>query len=410
MKNFKTPFSRFRKIHKRIEPHHSTIHIKAWTDGLEIEQEAEKQLFNISKLDIIHNHIAVMPDVHYGIGATVGSVIPTLNAVIPSAVGVDIGCGMKAIKTTLNAVDLPDSLKKLRTKIEEEIPVGFEGWVHLPKSVVKIWKYSLEEEFKIICSKYPIFEKSNHVNHLGTLGGGNHFIEICLDEEDHVWFMLHSGSRGIGNRIGNKFIEIAKEDMRAHIKNLPDSNLAYLKEGTKHFDDYIFAVDWAQRYAKFNRLLMMENLINIVKQVLKKDFNCDEMIVDCHHNYVQKELHFGKEVYLTRKGAVSAEKGRYGIIPGSMGERSFIVRGKGNPESFNSCSHGAGRKMSRNEAKSKFTIEDHERATKGVECRKDENIIDETPKAYKDIDKVMKAQEDLVEIIHTLKQILCVKG
>lgn len=399
-----------RKIHKVIEPNYPSVHIKAWTNGLEIEEKAYSQVIGISKLGIIHNHIALMPDVHYGIGATVGSVIPTIGAIIPSAVGVDIGCGMQAIKTDLKAKDLPDSLKSLRDKIEKEIPLGMKGWDNVPKFVGSLWDRHLEKEFQILTSKYPTFEKSNNVNHLGTLGTGNHFIEICLDETDTIWLMLHSGSRGIGNKIGRTFIELAKKDMKKHLRNLPDEDLAYFRESSEYFDDYVFAVNWAQKYAQINRQAMMNHLISIIKSNLKLNFNVNEMVVDCHHNYVQKEFHFGKEVYLTRKGAVSAEKGKYGIIPGSMGERSFIVRGKGNPDSFNSCSHGAGRIMSRGEAKLKFTIQDHEISTKGVECRKDSHILDETPKAYKDIDKVMKAQEDLIEIVYTLKQILCVKG
>jgi len=243
----------------------------------------------------------------------------------------------------------------------------------------------------------------------GTLGGGNHFIEICLDTEDRVWVMLHSGSRGVGNVIGRYFIEVAKEDMRVHHINLKDRNLAYLSEGTQHFDDYVHAVSWAQNYARANRDTMMKLVLNVLRRHLGK-FGIKEQAINCHHNYVQRENHFGENVWVTRKGAVSAREGELGIIPGSMGARSFIVRGKGNAESFHSCSHGAGRVMSRGKAKNAITVDQHKEATKGVECRKDKGVLDESPAAYKDIDAVMAAQEDLVEVVHTLKQILCVKG
>jgi tRNA-splicing ligase RtcB len=395
--------------------------VKMWTEGVPVEPEAKQQLLNTAKMPFIYKHIAVMPDVHLGKGSTIGSVIPTLGAVIPAAVGVDIGCGMMAAKTTLRASDLPDNLGPLRSAIEKAIPHGLtsktrnykgrdEGsWHDAPRTVDQAW-LQLKDEFDVICEKTPKLRHTNNYKHLGTLGSGNHFIEVCLDEEGAVWFMLHSGSRGVGNAIGTYFIELAKQDMRAHIANLPDQDLAYLKEGTKHYDDYVEAVGWAQRFARINREVMMQNLIAAVRTVIRRSFETHVEAINCHHNYVQKERHFGRDVLVTRKGAVSAREGELGIIPGSMGAKSYIVRGKGNPESFHSCSHGAGRTMSRNEAKRRFTLADQERATRGVECRKDAAVIDEIPMAYKDIDAVMLAQQDLVEVVHTLKQVVCVKG
>jgi tRNA-splicing ligase RtcB len=368
--------------------------------------------------------MAAMPDVHLGKGSTIGSVIPTLGAVIPAAVGVDIGCGMMAAKTTLAARDLPDNLGPLRSAIERAVPHGMSpktrarggafgrdkgSWDRPPQAVDTAW-LALKDEFERICQKTPKLRNSNNHKHLGTLGSGNHFVEICLDEEGFVWFMLHSGSRGVGNAIGSHFIELAKRDMRTHIANLPDQDLAYLREGTQHYDDYVEAVGWAQRFARMNREVMMRNLIAAVRTVIGKPFETHLEAVNCHHNYVQKEYHFGQDVLVTRKGAVSARAGELGIIPGSMGAKSFIVRGKGNPDSFHSCSHGAGRVMSRTEAKRRYSVEDQVRATEGVECRKDAEVIDEIPMAYKDIDAVMQAQSDLVEVVHTLKQIVCVKG
>ena len=389
----------------------SNVPIKAWTQGVQFESKAMEQAKNIASLPFIHKHVAIMPDVHYGIGATVGSVIPTIDAIIPAAVGVDIGCGMIAQKLKFTANQLPNNLADLRNKIESAIPVGSAGWndIGFPRSILYAWTNYLYPEFSSICKKYPQFEKANHVNHLASLGGGNHFIEICLDENDNVWVVLHSGSRGIGNLIGRTFIEKAREDMRKWHINLPDIDLAYIPEGTDHFNDYVQAMNWAQNFAGNNRILMMD----IICSILFSEFNCtsdETTVINCHHNYVQMENHFGRNVWLTRKGAVRAREGDLGIIPGSMGARSYIVRGKGNPDSFNSCSHGAGRVMSRGEAKKKFDINDHLAATIGVECRKDIGVIDETPGAYKDIDAVMEAQKDLVEIVHTLKQVLCIKG
>ncbi len=392
--------------------------IKAWIKGVELEEQAKQQLFNIASLPFIHNHVAIMPDVHWGMGATVGSVIPTIGAVIPAAVGVDIGCGMMAVKTSLNAADLPDNLSTLRTAIEKKIPHGRTNngkrgdrgaWTNVPEQYVKNFDF---KGLELIVEKHPkIIDAANRApHHIGTLGTGNHFIEICLDLNNSVWLMLHSGSRGIGNRIGTYFIELAKEDLKNAGVSLIDLDLAYLTEGTKYFDDYIEAVRWAQHFARINREIMMEACIKAMHNIINKFFTSDLMVVNCHHNYVKKEHHFDKDVWLTRKGAVCASEGVLGIIPGSMGARSFIVRGKGNKDSFESCSHGAGRRISRTEAKRKYTLKDHIKATEGVECRKDLDVIDETPMAYKDIDKVMAAQSDLIEVVYTLKQVLCVKG
>jgi len=392
--------------------------VKMWTRGVPVEDEARRQLANTAQMPFIFRHLAVMPDVHVGKGSTIGSVIPTVGAIIPAAVGVDIGCGMMAVKTSLHAADLPDSLGPLRSAIEHAVPHGRtsqrgrhdEGaWGHAPAQVDDAWA-GLAADFRRITDKYPRLARTNNRNHLGTLGTGNHFIEVCLDEAQSVWFMLHSGSRGVGNAIGTTFIELAQQDMRQHLANLPDRDLAYLVEGSRHYDDYVFAVSWAQQYARCNRELMMASVLEAARRVLGRSFQAQMEAVNCHHNYVQKEHHFGTDVLVTRKGAVSAREGELGIIPGSMGARSFIVRGKGNPESFCSCSHGAGRTMSRSEARRRFSVADQVRATEGVECRKDANVIDEIPMAYKDIDAVMAAQSDLVEIVHTLSQVVCVKG
>ena len=392
--------------------------IKAWTRGVPVEDAARRQLENIARLPVVHRHVAVMPDVHLGKGATIGSVIPTKGAIIPAAVGVDIGCGMMAVRTSMEAKRLPDTLAPLRSAIEKAVPHGRTrggrkhdkgAWGRPPPQVERAW-VQLADEFEEICDKHRAIRRTNNVVHLGTLGTGNHFVEVCLDEEDRVWFMLHSGSRGVGNRIGSTFIEKAKDDMGVHLKNLPDRDLAYLREGTQHFDDYVQAVGWAQRYARLNRELMMAATLKAANKVLGFSFKKTELAVNCHHNYVQREQHFGTEVWLTRKGAVSAKKGQLGIIPGSMGARSYIVRGRGHAESFHSCSHGAGRAMSRGQARRTFTLKDHRRMTAHVECRKDKDVIDETPAAYKDIEAVMRAQSDLVEVVHTLRQVVCVKG
>ncbi|WP_300655211.1 RtcB family protein [Pseudomonas sp.] len=390
--------------------------VKLWTQGVPLEAQARQQLLETASLPFIFKHLAVMPDVHLGKGSTIGSVIPTIGAIIPAAVGVDIGCGMIAVRTSLQASDLPDNLHRLRSAIEQAVPHGKTfgkhdqgAWQRVPAAADRAWAM-LAGRFRAITDKHPRLEKTNNRVHLGTLGGGNHFIEVCLDEQDRVWFMLHSGSRGVGNAIGTLFIELAQADMRQQLGNLPNKDLAYLEEGSRHFADYVEAVGWAQDFAQQNRALMMEAVIAAARQVIGKPFEVNLEAVNCHHNYVQREHHFGQDVLITRKGALSARKGELGIIPGSMGAKSFIVRGLGNPQAFNSCSHGAGRVMSRSQAKKLFTIEDQIRTTAHVECRKDKAVIDEIPLAYKDIDAVMQAQSDLVEVVHTLRQVVCVKG
>lgn len=394
------------------------VPIKMWTRGVPVDDKARAQLTRAAQMPFVFRHVAAMPDVHVGIGATVGSVIPTKGAVIPAAVGVDIGCGMMAARTSLVASDLPDGLGRIRAAIERAVPHGREvgrgkrdtgAWGDPPPAIVEAWT-SLAERFARITAKYPKLEKANSLAHLGTLGTGNHFIELCLDEAVQVWVMLHSGSRGIGNAIGSFFIELAKQDMRRWFINLPDEDLAYFPEGTEHFADYVEAVGWAQDFAALNRRMMMTNIIRALRAEIAKPFDAELEAVNCHHNYVTRENHFGENVLVTRKGAVRAAKGAMGIIPGSMGAKSFIVRGLGHAESFESCSHGAGRVMSRNEAKRQVSLAEHVADTAGVECRKDAAVIDETPRAYKPIEAVMAAQADLVEIVHTLKQVVCVKG
>ncbi len=397
--------------------HEGGLPIKAWVKGVPLEDAARQQLVNVASLPFIHKHIAAMPDVHWGMGTTIGSVIPTKGAIIPAAVGVDIGCGMMAVQTTLRADQLPDSLTATRSDIEAAVPHGRTdnggkndrgAWGEIPSGPGNRWS-GLSDRYAAITDKHPKALAPNNARHMGTLGTGNHFIEVCLDEGDQVWVMLHSGSRGCGNRIGTYFIQAAKKEMERWFINLPDKDLAYLVEGSELFDDYIEAVEWAQDYAYENRKEMMSATLAALRNTLP-DFAVTDMAVNCHHNYATKENHFGANVWLTRKGAVRAREGDLGIIPGSMGVRSYIVRGKGNPVSFCSCSHGAGRAMSRGQAKKEFSLEDHAKATEGVECRKDADVIDETPGAYKDIDAVMAAQADLVEVVHTLKQVICVKG
>lgn len=393
--------------------------IKAWTKGVDLDEKAAGQLRNVASMPFIYKWVAAMPDAHWGMGATVGSVIATKGAIIPAAVGVDLGCGMVASRTNLTASDLPDNLHGVRTAIETAIPHGRTengrgndkgGWgTRFPEPVAHAWS-TLKDGFDAIVAKHPKIDGANHVAHLGTLGTGNHFIEICLDTEQNVWIMLHSGSRGVGNRIGSYFIEKAKQDMRRWFINLPDEDLAYIPEGSEFFGDYWRAVKWAQEFAALNRSTMLRAVYVALEGELARPVSETTEVVNCHHNYIAKEHHYDSNVYVTRKGAVRAQVGDMGIIPGSMGAKSFIVRGKGNPESFNSCSHGAGRVMSRGQAKREITMEEHAKAVAGVECRIDADVIDESPRAYKDIDAVMAAQSDLVEIVHTLKQVVCVKG
>jgi len=396
-------------IIKTISDTRVPVHI--WTD--EIEQKAETQLRNIASLPFIHHHVAAMPDVHLGIGATVGSVIPTRKAIIPASVGVDIGCGMMAIKTSLTARHLPDNLAAVRHAIERAVPVGFDMHQHARVATDSAQKVSAG--LHQILDKYPklISRKAEKAlkwaRQIGTLGGGNHFIEVCLDTAGTMWVMLHSGSRGIGNQIGSHFIAAAKTELEKRGVTLPDKNLAWFDEGTELFNDYVFAVEWAQNYAATNREVMMANVIKAMRATLP-EFELTDMAINCHHNYVAKERHFDADVYVTRKGAIRAGEGELGIIPGSMGARSYIVKGKGNADAFHSCAHGAGRKMSRTQARKTFNRDDLVKQTHGVECRKDKAVIDEIPAAYKDIDAVMANQQDLVEVVATLKQVVCVKG
>ncbi len=394
------------------------VPVKIWTS--DVEHEAIQQLLNVAQLPIIHGHIAAMPDVHAGIGATVGSVIPTKAAIIPAAVGVDIGCGMNAVRLSIKAGELPDNLYRVRSAIEAAVPVGFsmhdagkvKGSQHARTARV------LDQRLDNIVAKHPALMKMQKrfndtwVCQLGTLGGGNHFIELCIDQEQFVWVMLHSGSRGTGNIMGRYFIEAARKDMRRHKQNLPDADLAYFAEGSEWFDDYVEAVDWAQDYAFLNRREMMRLVLEVLQRELPgiNAWKVAGEAINCHHNYVSRESHFGENLFVTRKGAISAREGEMGIIPGSMGAKSYIVRGLGNADSLCSCSHGAGRRMSRSAAKRKFSRADLEAQTAGVECRKDGGVIDEIPAAYKDIDAVMANQADLVEVVHTLKQVVCVKG
>jgi len=384
--------------------------LKMWTAGVPVDGKAVAQLLNIANLPFIHSHVAVMPDVHVGIGATVGSVIPTRAAIIPAAVGVDIGCGMCAVQTSLHASDLPDSLAPLRTAIEAAIPVGKEINAQVDQDATALWRDRFEGGAQWLRETHPKISTKAHPSYqIGSLGGGNHFVEICLDEADRVWIMLHSGSRGIGNRIGTYFIERAKKNVERDGTRLPDRNLAWFDEGTTDFDDYVRAVAWAQDFAAANREIMLKRVLRVMRKAFK-GFKATRTAVNCHHNYVARETHLGADIWVTRKGAVRARLDDLGIIPGSMGARSYIVRGKGNADSFASCAHGAGRVMSRRVATESFTLAHHRAATEGVECRKDKGVLDETPGAYKDIDAVMAAQAELVDIVHTLKQVVCVKG
>lgn len=381
--------------------------IKIWTN--EVEASALQQLKNLAQLPFIdRNGVACMPDVHAGIGATVGTVIATDKAIIPAAVGVDIGCGMNAVRLSLKAHDLPDSLAALRHQIERDVPLG-PGGNHREDRAPAIPE-SLLDRYTQITSKHTGLFNKNVSMQLGTLGSGNHFIEICLDENQDVWVMLHSGSRGAGNLIGRYFIEKAKRRMEQYFISLPDGDLAYFPEDSDDFNDYVEAVQWAQDYAFENRRAMMQAVIAAMRRHIPVDFNITREAINCHHNYVEKETHFGRHLWVTRKGAIRARDGDLGIIPGSMGQRSYIVRGKGNEQSYCSCSHGAGRAMSRTAARKAFTVADLKAQTAGIECRKDNAVLDEIPGAYKSIDEVMANQTDLIDVLHVLKQVLCVKG
>ena len=387
------------------------VPVKIFTD--DVDEASLEQLAAVSRLPVVVGHVAAMPDVHLGIGATVGSVIPTRRALIPAAVGVDIGCGMSAARLTLDASRLPDSLRPVREAIEDAVPVGFAS--HDEPAADRAVLDALRPDLERILDRHARIGKTlrnvreKWPRQLGTLGGGNHFIEVCLDEADRVWVMLHSGSRGAGNVLGRHFIALARRDMERHLSRLPAKDLAYLEEGSDHFADYVDAVTWAQRYALENRRLMMSRILAALRTCLPP-FRVAGTAVECHHNYVAEEEHFGEPVFVTRKGAIRAGRGELGIIPGSMGARSYIVRGLGSSESLESCAHGAGRRMSRTQAKAAYTAADLERQTAGVECRKDKGVLDEIPGAYKDIEKVMADSSDLVDIVHTLKQVVCVKG
>lgn len=387
------------------------VPVKIFTN--DIDQDSIEQLTKMAQLQFIHSHIAVMPDVHVGKGATVGSVIPTKHAIIPAAVGVDIGCGMNAIRLNLKSSQLPDNLSSLGHAIERKVPVGFD--LHKQVKAKASTLTPLDKRLQPIISKHPglvrMLRKFDMTwqKQLGTLGGGNHFIELCLDENQDVWIMLHSGSRGLGNVIGTYFIELAKKEAQHRFGHVPDKDLSYFAEGSASFDDYVEAVEWAQAYAYENRREMMRLILEAIRPLLPS-FQLTKEAINCHHNYVSQEQHDGENLLITRKGAIRAGKDELGIIPGSMGTRSYIVRGKGHPDSFCSCSHGAGRKMSRNKAKHLFNQQDLIQQTQGIECRKDAGVIDEIPAAYKDIDQVMAHQSDLIEVVHTLKQVLCIKG
>ena len=387
------------------------VPVKIWTD--DVDDRSKVQLSNIASLPFVHHHVAAMPDVHLGIGATIGSVIATHKAIIPAAVGVDIGCGMVAARLSLTAEDLDEaSLKKIFNQITRDVPVG--RGQHADDRILVAAAKPFEPGLKSLTDRHPALLKafgkfSKWTNQMGTLGGGNHFIEVCLDESGHVWIMLHSGSRGIGNAIADYFIELARKDMERLMIQLPDRDLAYFPEGSEYFADYVEAVHWAQEYAMANRQAMLNLVLAALARHLPP-FTVTTEAVNCHHNYVAKEHHYGANVWVTRKGAIRAREGDWGIIPGSMGARSYIVRGKGNPESFCSSAHGAGRRMSRTAAEKQFTEADLVQQTAGVICRKDHGVLDEIPGAYKDIDVVMANQSDLTEILHTLKQVVCVKG
>jgi len=395
------------------------VPVKVYTRDL--EARARAQLEEMAQLPFIHKHIAAMPDVHWGLGATIGSVIPTTGAIIPAAVGVDLGCGMRATRLELSASDLPDNLAAIRSAIEETVPHGRTdhggandsgAWGLLPDTVRQQWQeLSGNDSYQRLLSRHAklVHGRTNTGRHLGTLGTGNHFIEVCLDETESVWVVLHSGSRGIGNRIGTYFIDLAKKDMRAHFIDLPNLDLSYLSENTDIFHDYVGAVEWAQKFAWINRDLMMTAVIDAMRKQLGRELRREEGF-DCHHNFIARENHFGKDVWITRKGAVRARENDRCIIPGSMGAATFIARGKGDKTSFSSCAHGAGRAMGRREAKRRFTVDDLVAQTAGIECRKDADVLDEIPGAYKSIDTVMENQRDLVEIEHRLRQVINLKG
>lgn len=390
------------------------VPVKIWTD--DVDEKSLLQLGETSRLPIVVGHVAAMPDVHLGIGATVGSVIATDRALIPAAVGVDIGCGMCAARLDgLTASDLPDNLKHVRRAIERAVPVGKAD--HRDAVAARSVIDRLKPRIDATLERHPDIRKmirnvdAKWPKQIGTLGSGNHFIELCVDTDDGVWVMLHSGSRGIGNVIGRYFTKLALDDMRQHDRQIPENkDLAYVAEGSPNFDDYVLALGWAQEYALENRRKMLQRTLEAIRPHMPLPFTATDRVVQCHHNYVAEERHFDRDVFVTRKGAIRAESGDWGIIPGSMGAKSYIVRGKGAADSLNSCAHGAGRRMSRTQAKRTFSARDLMDQTAGVECRKDDGVLDEIPAAYKDIEQVMANAADLVDIEATLKQVVCVKG
>ncbi len=369
--------------------------------------EETRMAKNVASLPFVFKHVALMPDVHLGKGALVGSVVATKAAIIPAAVGVDIGCGMCAVQTPFTASQLEDKLKQIRKDIEAAIPVGFAENKDLDKTVSNWqgWR-----GFKDLHQGVQNLE-GKAMHQLGSLGGGNHFIEVCLDTEEQVWLMLHSGSRNIGNMLAQRHIDTAKHLAKLAETPLPDKDLAHFVEGTPEFAAYWHDLQWAQNYARVNREVMMARLKRVVEKHIAGGKPTKPIVsVNCHHNYAEREVHYGEGVYVTRKGAVRAQDNDYGIIPGSMGAKSYIVKGKGNCESYCSCSHGAGRLLSRSKAKNLYTLDDLVQQTAGVECRKDESLLDEIPAAYKPIEQVMANQADLVDVVATLKQVICVKG
>lgn len=389
------------------------VPIKAWNKGVQFEESGLKQLLNVASMPFVTPYVASMPDMHWGNGATVGSVIPSQGALMPAAVGVDIGCGMIAVRTNADKDTYKNCLPEIRSRIENAVPHGRTSnggpgdrgsWGNIPEFIHDVFCVSFEPEYNNLCEKHPGARSRNAEKQLGTLGTGNHFIELSLDELDRLWVVLHSGSRGFGNRIGSYFTQVAKQKCEAWMVKLPDPELAYLPIGTQEYGDYIGALHLAQRFAWDNRILMVQAVIS------RLSLRSEEEPIHCHHNYMAQEKHFGQDVILTRKGAVDADLDKLVIIPGSMGARTYIARGLGNRDSFHSCSHGAGRSMSRGQARKTISLEQHAADTCGVECHKGIEVIDESPAAYKDIEAVMAAQSDLVEPVHQLKQILCVKG
>ena len=374
----------------------------------EIEQEAQQQILNTSKLPFLYKWVAVMPDCHYGKGATVGTVMATKGAVVPAAVGVDIGCGMIALETSLGREDLGE-LHAMRQGIERRIPMSAGRNNGRITATAEPRIAELEKIEKETGANYSKFD-DDWKRALGTLGGGNHFTEVCLDENDRIWSTLHSGSRGVGNRIGNHYIKLAQQICKKRGIELPDRDLAFLSEGTEEFDDYIRDLHWAQRFALLNREEMMERMLEELRQRVPGIEGIEVSRINCHHNFTQIEHHFGHDVWVTRKGAVKASVGMRAMIPGSMGTRSYIVSGLGNRESFESAPHGAGRRMSRTKARQSHTMKDLETEMAGIEFRKSQVLLDEIPSAYKDIDRVMEHAQNLVHIEHTLRQIINCKG